>query len=362
MSAQAPVGTTLAILERTLKMMSAVQARVHYAMKREFQLLKAIIRDYTPDEYNYEPEEGGRKAKKSDYDLVEVIPVSDPNAATMAQKIVQYQAVIQLAQTAPQIYDLPYLHRQMLEVLGIKNAQKLVPLKDDDSMKPRDPVSENMDLLNGKPVKAFLYQDHQAHITVHMAAYTRPADGTARWPVAERTGYNEPQPQPTFRNTLRSSIASRLKSRLASRCPRQTSEMDEDTEIAVSRLAAQAATQLFQKNQAQAAQQQAQQMAQDPLVQMQQAELQLKSQGTRTQGEEVHGRGGREERPHRGRERAHRRAEGNRWPTGRRKSCHRQGQLVGKTAGSRASYGYRDCPRNRADGTTTRTRFRKHST
>ena len=142
----------------------------HYAMKREFQLLKAIIRDYTPDEYGYEPEEGGRKAKKGDYDLVEVIPVSDPNAATMAQKIVQYQAVIQLAQTAPQIYDLPYLHRQMLEVLGIKNAQKLVPLKDDDSMKPRDPVSENMDLLNGKPVKAFLYQDHQAHITVHMAA------------------------------------------------------------------------------------------------------------------------------------------------------------------------------------------------
>jgi hypothetical protein len=166
MSAQAPVGTTLAILERTLKMMSAVQARVHYAMKREFQLLKGIIRDYTPDTYSFEPEEGGRRAKKSDYDNVDVIPVSDPNAATMAQKIVQYQAVIQLAQGAPQIYDLPYLHRQMLEVLGIKNAQKLVPLKDGDDMKPRDPVSENMDIINGKPVKAFIYQDHEAHITV----------------------------------------------------------------------------------------------------------------------------------------------------------------------------------------------------
>jgi hypothetical protein len=174
MSAQAPVGTTLAILERTLKMMSAVQARVHYAMKREFQLLKGIIRDYTPDTYSYEPEEGGRRAKKSDYDNVEVIPVSDPNAATMAQKIVQYQAVIQLAQGAPQIYDLPYLHRQMLEVLGIKNAEKLVPLKDGDDMKPRDPVSENMDVINGKPVKAFIYQDHEAHIAVHTSALQDP--------------------------------------------------------------------------------------------------------------------------------------------------------------------------------------------
>ena len=174
MSAQAPVGTTLAILERTLKVMSAVQARVHYAMRQEFRLLKKIIADYTPESYSYEPAEGDRKAKKSDYDSVDVIPVSDPNAATMAQKIVQYQAVMQLAQGAPQLYDLPYLHRQMLEVLGIKNAAKLVPMKDDDSMKPRDPVSENMDIINGKPVKAFIYQDHEAHITVHMSAMQDP--------------------------------------------------------------------------------------------------------------------------------------------------------------------------------------------
>ena len=275
MSAQAPVGTTLAILERTLKMMSAVQARIHYAMKREFQLLKAIIRDYTPDEYNYEPEEGGRKAKKSDYDSVEVIPVSDPNAATMAQKIVQYQAVIQLAQTAPQIYDLPYLHRQMLEVLGIKNAQKLVPLKDDDSMKPRDPVSENMDLLNGKPVKAFIYQDHEAHIAVHLAAMQDPK-------MAQLVGQS-PNAQ-----AIMAAAAAHIQEHLAFEYRRQieqqagvplpppNAEMDEQTEVAVSRLAAQAATQLVQKNQAEAAQQQAQQVAQDPLVQMQQAELQIK--------------------------------------------------------------------------------------
>jgi hypothetical protein len=256
-------------------MMSAVQARIHYAMKREFQLLKGIIRDYTPDEYNYEPEEGGRKAKKSDYDSVEVIPVSDPNAATMAQKIVQYQAVIQLAQTAPQIYDLPYLHRQMLEVLGIKNAQKLVPLKDDDSMKPRDPVSENMDLLNGKPVKAFIYQDHEAHIAVHIAAMQDPK-------MAQLVGQS-PNAQ-----AIMAAAAAHIQEHLAFEYRRQIeqqagvpmpppgAEMDEQTEIAVSRLAAQAATQLVQKNQAEAAQQQAQQVAQDPLVQMQQAELQIK--------------------------------------------------------------------------------------
>jgi hypothetical protein len=168
MSAQSPVGTTLAILERTLKVMSAVQARIHYAMRQEFQLLRDIIRDYTPEEYSYEPEDGLPHAKKSDYDLVEVIPVSDPNAATMSQKVVQYQAVMQLAQSAPQLYDLPYLHRQMLEVLGIKNASKLVPSSDDQ--KPADPVSENMAIMNSKPVKAFIYQDHASHIAVHIAA------------------------------------------------------------------------------------------------------------------------------------------------------------------------------------------------
>ena len=275
MSAQAPVGTTLAILERTLKMMSAVQARVHYAMKREFQLLKGIIRDYTPDEYSYEPEEGGRRAKKSDYDMVTVIPVSDPNAATMAQKIVQYQAVIQLAQGAPHIYDLPYLHRQMLEVLGIKNANKLVPLKDGDDMKPRDPVSENMDVINGKPVKAFLYQDHEAHIAVHMAAMQDPK-------VAQLMGQN-PNAQ-AMQASMQAHIAEHLafeyrkqiEEQAGVPLPPPNAEMDETTELAVSRLAAAAGQQLLQKNQAEAQQQQNQQMQQDPIVQMQMKELEIK--------------------------------------------------------------------------------------
>lgn len=275
MSAQAPVGTTLAILERTLKLMSAVQARVHYAMKREFQLLKGIIRDYTPDEYDYEPEEGGRRAKQSDYDNVEVIPVSDPNAATMAQKIVQYQAVIQLAQGAPQIYDLPYLHRQMLEVLGIKNAQKLVPLKDGDDMKPRDPVSENMDVMNGKPVKAFIYQDHEAHIAVHMAAMQDPK-------IMQLMGQN-PNAQSMMgaasahiQEHLAFAYRKQIEEQAGVPLPEPNAEMDETTELAVSRLAAAAAQQLLQKNQAEAAQQQAQQMAQDPIVQMQMQELEIK--------------------------------------------------------------------------------------
>ena len=275
MSSQAPVGTTLAILERTLKMMSAVQARVHYSMKREFQLLKGIIRDYTPDSYDYEPEEGGRKAKQSDYDMVEVIPVSDPNAATMAQKIVQYQAVIQLAQGAPQIYDLPYLHRQMLEVLGIKNAQKLVPLKDGDDMKPRDPVSENMDIINGKPVKAFIYQDHEAHIIVHTSAMQDPK-------IMQLLGQN-PNAQ-AMMGSMQAHIAEHLAFEYRKQVEEQAgvplpppdAEMDQDTELAVSRLAAQAATQLLQKNQAEAAQQQAQETAQDPIVQMQMQELEIK--------------------------------------------------------------------------------------
>jgi hypothetical protein len=172
MSSQSPVGTTLAILERTLKVMSAVQARVHYAMKQEFKLLKNIIRDYTPEDYEYDPVEGPPRAKRSDYDMVEVLPVSDPNSATMSQKVVQYQAALQLAQSAPQLYDLPLLHRQMLEVLGIRNASKLVPIEDD--LKPTDPVSENMDALNEKPLKAFIYQDHAAHITVHMSMLQDP--------------------------------------------------------------------------------------------------------------------------------------------------------------------------------------------
>ena len=275
MSANAPVGTTLAILERSLKSMSAVQARIHYAMKQEFRLLKAIIAAYTPTAYSYEPEEGSRKAKKSDYDNVDVLPVSDPNAATMAQKIVQYQAVIQLAQQAPQIYDMPYLHRQMLEVLGIKNASKLVPLKDDEDRKPRDPISENMDVINGKPVKAFIYQDHEAHMAVHMSFMGDPK-------IQQVMGQN-PQAQ-----QMAAAMAAHIQEHLAFEYRRQIeeqagvplpppdSDMDEQTEIQISRLAAAAAQQLLQKDQAEAQMMQNQQMMQDPIVQMQMQELQIK--------------------------------------------------------------------------------------
>ena len=275
MSGQAPVGTTLAILERTLKSMSAIQARIHYSMKQEFKLLKVIIRDYTPTAYSYDPVEGSRKAKQADYDMVAVIPVSDPNAATMAQKIVQYQAVLQLAQTAPQIYDMPYLHRQMLDVLGITNANKLVPLKDGDDMKPRDPVSENMDVINGKPVKAFIYQDHDAHIAVHMGMMQDPQ-------VAEMIGQN-PQGQTVMaamqahmQEHLAFSYRKQVEEQAGVPLPPPNAEMSEDIELQVSRLAAAAAQQLLQKKQAEAQQQQNQQMAQDPIVQMQMQELQIK--------------------------------------------------------------------------------------
>ena len=275
MSGQAPVGTTLAILERTLKSMSAIQARVHYAQKQEFRLLKGIIRDYTPDTYSYDPVEGSRKAKQADYDMVAVIPVSDPNAATMAQKIVQYQAVLQLAQTAPQIYDMPYLHRQMLDVLGITNANKLVPLADGDDMKPRDPISENMDVINGKPVKAFIYQDHESHIAVHTAMMQDPE-------VTAMIGQN-PQGQTVMaamqahmQEHLAFSYRKQVEEQAGVPLPPPNAEMSEDIELQVSRLVAAAAQQLSQKKQAEAQQQQNQQMAQDPIIQMQQQELEIK--------------------------------------------------------------------------------------
>ena len=275
MSAQAPVGTTLAILERTLKVMSAVQARIHYSFKQELGLLRDIIRDYTPDEYSYEPVEGNPRAKKSDYDRVDVIPVSDPNAATMAQKIVQYQAVLQLASQAPQIYDLPQLHRQMLEVLGIKNAQKLVPL--DDDKKPKDPISENMDALAGKPLKAFIYQDQDAHITSHMAFLQDPM-------TAQTIGQNPMANQIVA--ALQAHIAEHygfkyrlmVEQQLGAPLPKPDEEIPEEYEIQISRLVAQASQQLLAQNQQQAAQQQAQQQAQDPIIQMQMQELQIKQQ------------------------------------------------------------------------------------
>jgi hypothetical protein len=274
MSSQSPVGTTLAILERTLKVMSAVQARVHYAMKQEFRLLKNIIRDYTPEDYDYDPVEGPPRAKRSDYDMVEVLPVSDPNAATMSQKVVQYQAALQLAQSAPQLYDLPLLHRQMLEVLGIRNASKLVPIEDDQ--KPKDPVSENMDALNEKPLKAFIYQDHAAHITVHMSMLQDP--------VTVQMLQQNPKAQQIAANMMAHIMEhyafqyrKNIEEKLGVPYPAPNEEMPEDMEVEISRLAAAGAQKLLQANQAMMAQQQAQQAAQDPIVQMQQQELQLKA-------------------------------------------------------------------------------------
>jgi hypothetical protein len=282
MSAQSPVGTTLAVLERTLKMMSAIQARIHYSMKQEFKLLKDIIRDYTPEEYSYEPEEGSRRAKQSDYDMVTVIPVSDPNAATMAQKVVQYQAALQLAQSAPQLYDLPLLHRQMLEVLGIKNYQKLVPI--DDDIKPRDPVTENQDILKSKPVKAFLHQDHQAHVAVHMSMIQDPH-------VQQLVGQN-PQLAQQLQAAMSAHVMEHLgfeyrkqiEGMIGTELPNYESMEENDSSIPVemeariAQMSAQAAKQLLQQNQQQVQQQQNQQVAQDPIVQMQQQELQLKAQ------------------------------------------------------------------------------------
>jgi hypothetical protein len=273
MSANAPVGTTLAILERTLKVMSAVQARIHYSMKQEFRLLKTIIADYTPEDYSYEPVEGDRKAKKSDYDMVTVIPVSDPNAATMAQKVVQYQAVIQLAQQAPQIYDLPELHREMIEVLGVKNAKKLIPMQDD--MKPKDPLSENMDAMTGKPLKAFIYQDQDAHIATHQNFLQDPQ-------TAAMIGQNPAAQQ--IMGALQAHIAEHfafkyrlmIEQQIGASLPAPNEELPEEYEIQVSRLVAQASQQVLQNSQAQAAQQQAAEQAQDPIIQMQQQELQLK--------------------------------------------------------------------------------------
>ena len=281
MSAQAPVGTTLAILERTLKNMSAIQARVHYSMKQELGLLKHIIAEYTPDDYDYQPSEGSRKAKKSDYDDVDVIPVSDPNASTMAQKIVQYQAVLQLAQGAPQLYNLPLLHRQMLEVLGIKDAQKLVPM--DDDQKPTDPVTENQNVLKGKPVKAFLTQDHQAHIVVHMAAMQDPKIQALpqQNPMAQQM---QQAMMAHINEHLGFEYRKQIEQTLGMPLPPQTDDSGEEVQMSpevearLSPMLAQAAQQLLQKNQQQAQQAKAQQQQQDPIVQMQMQELQLKAQ------------------------------------------------------------------------------------
>jgi hypothetical protein len=275
MSTNAPVGTTLALLERTLKVMTAVQARLHYTMKQEFRLLKSIIADYTPEEYDYEPEDAGRKAKKSDYDSTDVIPVSDPNAATMAQKIVQYQAVLQLAQSAPQLYNLPLLHRQMIEVLGIKNANKLVPVEDDQV--PTDPVQENQNILIMKPVKAFIEQNHEAHIQTHMAAIQNPK--------IQQLMQMNPQAQAIMAAAMAHinehiAFEYRKQVEMAMGMPLPDEEQNKQVPPGladrIAMMTAQASQQLTQKAQQEAQQQQAQQQMQDPIVQMQMQELQIK--------------------------------------------------------------------------------------
>jgi hypothetical protein len=273
MSANAPVGTTLALLERTLKPMAAVQSRVHYSMKQEFKLLRKIIAEYAPEEYLYVPDRGEPRARRADYAMVEVIPVSDPNSSTMAQRVVQYQTVLQMAQAAPQIYDLPQLHRQMIEVLGIKNADKLVPTKDD--IKPTDPVSENMNSLVGKPIKAFIYQDHAAHIATHQAFMQDPS-------IMAFIGQNPAAQQ--IMAALSAHIAEhvafqyrqQMENKLGVPLPAPNEELPEEMEVQLARLLADAGKQVTQENQAKEAQAAAQQKMQDPIIQMQQAELQLK--------------------------------------------------------------------------------------
>jgi hypothetical protein len=273
MSANAPVGTTLALLERTLKPMAAVQARVHYAMKQEFKMLKNIIADYAPTEYDYEPIRGEVTARQADYMLVDVIPVSDPNSSTMAQRVVQYQAVLQMAQQTPQIYDLPQLHRQMIEVLGIKNADKLVPIKED--IKPIDPVSENMNALTTTPIKAFIYQDHDAHIAAHQAFMQDPSIG----------GIIQQNPQAgQILASLQAHIAEHLgfkyrremEEKLGIPLPAPSEEIPQNMEVPLSKLISEAGKQLSEQHKKEAAQKQAQAQAQDPLFQLQQAELQVK--------------------------------------------------------------------------------------
>jgi hypothetical protein len=284
MSANAPVGTTLAILERTLKVMSAVQARIYYAMKQEFKLLKGIIRDYTPEEYSYDPEVGDRRAKQSDYDNVDVIPVSDPNAATMSQKVVQYQAVMQLAQGNPDIYDMKELNKQMLEVLGVKNISKLIPSSDDQ--KPKDPVSENMAIITGEPVKAFIYQDHEAHITVHMAFKDNPklAQLAGQSPNA---GNIQAAMEAHIAEHLAFAYRRQIEEQLGVPLPTPDETLPEDVELELSRLVAQAAQKLNAKDSAEIQQQQNEQQQQDPLIQMQQQELQIKQQDSQAKAQKM---------------------------------------------------------------------------
>jgi len=283
MNGEAPVGTTLAILERTLKVMSAVQARVHASMEQEFKLVAALIKDYTPAEYEYDPDYGATRAqKREDYEKTDIIPVSDPNASTMAQRIIQYQAAVQLAQQAPQIYNLAELHRGFLQTMGIKDAEKIIPVEED--AQPVDPVTENMNILNMKPVKAFLEQDHEAHLAVHQAALQDPK-------IAQVMGQN-PQAQ-AIGQAMQAHILEHVgfqyrrgvEQQLGVSLPAPGQKLPPELEVQISKLAADGAQRLLQQNQSQAAQAQAQQQMQDPVLQMQQKELALKEQELRDKKE-----------------------------------------------------------------------------
>jgi len=274
MQPNSPVGSTLAILERTLKTMSAIQARVHAAMKCEFKIIKGIVRDSADADYAYDADApDGRKAKQADYDIVEIIPVSDPNASTMSQRIAQYQALLQLSQAAPQLYNLPLLHRQTIEALGVRNADKLVPIEDD--MKPKDPVSENMDLMRGKPVKAFVYQDHEAHIAAHMAFGEDPKIQAF---IAKHPGGQAMVAAGMAHIAEHMAFAYRaqIEQQLGVPLPAEEDALPEDVEVEVSRMVAQAAQKLLRKHAGEAQQDQAQQQAQDPVIQMQMQEIQIK--------------------------------------------------------------------------------------
>ena len=268
----APVGTTLALIERQLKTLSAVQARVHAAMRIEFKLIKELVKDNGEREYPYDADPD-KMTKDEDYATVEIIPVSDPNATTMGVRIAQYQAAFDLAGKAPQLYDQAFLHREMLQTLGIKNVNKIVPMPDDQ--KPRDPVSENMAILMSKPVKAFLQQDHQSHIMVHQSFMQDPKIGML-------LGQN-PNAQVMF-NSMQAHIAehaayayrAQVQQAMGVELPDPNENMDPQAEYSLAGLLAQAANTVAAQNKNEQAQAQAQQQAQDPLVQMQKEELALK--------------------------------------------------------------------------------------
>jgi hypothetical protein len=275
MNGEAPVGTTLAIIERSMKVMSAVQARLHASMKKELKLLSQLVYDYGPSEYPYDIP--GKKLTKEDFDdRIDIIPVSDPNAGTMAQRIMKYQAALQLAAQAPQLYDLPLLHRQMIEALGIADSQEVLP--DKANIPITDPVTENMNALQMKPIKAFIYQDHEAHIQVHMSFMQDPR--------LQGMLQQNPQAAQALQANISAHVAEHLgfayrqqiEKQLGVKLPPPGEPLPEDIEYRISGLVAPAAAQVLGKAQQEAQMQQQQQQQQDPILQMEIQKLQLQAQ------------------------------------------------------------------------------------